>query len=507
MSHAKKTPAGPDLTAGIPADTVPDGGLVLGHVGDAGVIVVRHGSEVFAVGAACTHYKGPLAEGLVVGKTVRCPWHHSCFDLETGRADPPALDPVACWRVEHQGDRIVVKEKLPDASPPNRTYADPGPMVIIGGGAAGLSAALTLKEEGYRGRITIISADRDAPYDRPNLSKDYLAGHAPEDWMPLRDQGYFSEASIDLILEATVTNLDTRRRRVELADGRFEEYGALLLATGATPVRLRVPGADLPHVHYLRTLDDARAIIAKLSPGVRVAIVGASFIGLEVAAALRSRDATVHVIAPVARPMENVFGAEVADFMRALHESHGVQFHLERQVVWIESGRLGLSDASTLDADLVIVGIGVTPVTSLAEHAGIALDRGIHVSEYLETTVPGVFAAGDIARWPDPHTGDRIRVEHWVVAQRQGQVAARNMLGQRQRFDMVPFFWSQHYDVTINYVGHAERWDRIDREGRLEDRDCALMYRAGGRLLAAVTIGRDRQSLLIESAMAESQVG
>ena len=504
MSQTKQTPSGPDLTAGIAEDSIPDAGCVLGHVGDTAVLVVRQGSEIFAVGALCTHYKGPLAEGLVVGKTVRCPWHHSCFDLETGRPDPPALDPIARWRVDRQDGRIVVKQKLPDAKPPNRTYADPGPMVIVGGGAAGLSAALTLKEEGYRGRITIISADRDAPYDRPNLSKDYLAGSAPEDWMPLRESQYFADASIDLILGATVTRLDTRQRRVELADGRFEEYGALLLAMGAAPVRLRVPGADLPHVHYLRTFEDARAIIAKLSAGVRVAVVGASFIGLEVAAALRAREVTVHVIAPVARPMENVFGADVADFVRALHESHGVQFHLPRQVASIEPGRLTLSDGTRLEADLVIVGIGVTPLTELADHAGIALDRGIHVNEYLETSVPGVFAAGDIARWPDPYSGDRIRVEHWVVAQRQGQIAARNMIGLRQRFDMVPFFWSQHYDVTINYVGHAEHWDAITRDGRLEDRDCALMYRKDGRLLAAVTIGRDRESLLMERAIQTS---
>jgi NADPH-dependent 2,4-dienoyl-CoA reductase/sulfur reductase-like enzyme/nitrite reductase/ring-hydroxylating ferredoxin subunit len=504
MSHTSKDLTGPDLTTGVPEDSVAESGTLLGRVGDQQVVVVRSDGEFFAIGATCTHYKGPLAEGLVVGKTVRCPWHHACFNLETGRPDPPALDPVPRWRVERHGGRLVVKDRLPDVEPPDRADPDPGPMVIVGGGAAGLAAALTLRAEGYRGRITMISADRDAPYDRPNLSKDYLAGSAPEDWMPLRDDQFFKDASIDLILGAKVSRIDTAGRRVELADGRFESYGALLLATGASPIRLNVPGADLPHVHYLRSFDDARAIIAKLSPGVRVAIVGASFIGLEVAAALRTRGAIVHVIDPAARPMERVFGAEVAEFVRALHESHGVMFHLRQQVAAIEEGRLTLADGSTLAPDLVVVGIGVRPSISLAEEAGLAIDRGIHVNEYLETNASGVFAAGDIARWPDPHSRDRIRVEHWVVAERQGQVAARNMLGLKQRFDAVPFFWSQHYDVTINYVGHAESWDDVARDGRLEDRDCSFTYRRAGRTLAVATIGRDHESLVAERAIASS---
>jgi len=501
MGHTSEDLTGPDLAAGVPESSIPASGLLLGRVGDAQVLIVRQGHDVFAIGARCTHYKGPLAEGLVVGKTIRCPWHHACFHLDTGRPDPPALDPVPRWRVDRQGGQIIVKDRLPDAEPPNRGGSDPGPMVIIGGGAAGMAAALTLRGEGYRGRITMISADKDAPYDRPNLSKDYLAGSAPEDWMPLRDDQFFKDASIDLILDTKVTRIDTARRQVELSDGRVEPYGALLLATGASPIRLDVPGADLPHVRYLRSLDDARAIIERLLPGIRVAIVGASFIGLEVAAALRTRGAVVHVIDPAARPMERVVGPEVADFIRALHESHGVMFHLQQQVISIAEGRLTLSGGSTLTPDLVVVGIGVRPSIALASEAGLATDRGIHVNEYLETTATGVFAAGDIARWPDSHSGDRIRVEHWVLAERQGQAAARNMLGLGRRFDTVPFFWSQHYDVTINYVGHAETWDAVERDGSLEDRDCSFTYRRAGRILAVATIGRDRESLQAERAI------
>ncbi|HJU66435.1 MAG TPA: FAD-dependent oxidoreductase, partial [Gemmatimonadaceae bacterium] len=237
----------------------------------------------------------------------------------------------------------------------------------------------------------------------------------------------------------------------------------------------------------------------------RAVVIGASFIGLEVAASLRVRGLEVDVVAPEARPLERVLGARLGDFVRTTHEEHGVRFHLGRTVREIHRDSVVLDDGARLTADMVVAGVGVRPNIALAEAAGITLDRGILVDERLETSVPGVYAAGDVARWPDPHTGERIRVEHWVVAQRQGQAAAWSILGRNHRFDAVPFFWSQHYDATIAYVGHAQRWDAEDIEGDPAARDCQVTYRHGDRVLAVATIFRDRESLEAELRM-EQQV-
>jgi len=491
--------------------------MVLGQVDADDVILVRRGGEFFAAGAVCTHYHGPLSDGLVVGDTVRCPWHHACFSLRTGEAlRAPALDPISCWRVERVGDKAFVREKL--AQPAARTAvvssnsspnsssnarALPTSVVIVGGGGAGLAAADMLRREGYDGILTMISADDSPPYDRPNLSKDFLAGTAPDDWIPLRSSEYYSDRRIDLVLGSRVSSLDIKRRQVQLESGKTYGFGALLIATGAEPVKLQIEGARDAQIHYLRTFADSRAIVAKAASAKRVVVVGASFIGLEVAASLRARGIDVDVVAPENLPLERVMGPDIGRFLRGLHESHGVVFHLGTTVSRINGRSVTLSSGGILDADFVVLGVGVRPSLALAERAGLAIDRGITVNEYLETSVPGIFAAGDVARWPDPHSGERIRVEHWVVAERQGQVAAKNILGQREPFTAVPFFWSQHYDVAINYVGHAETWDAADIDGQLDlnGRDCAVTYKRRGRTLAVATISRDLQSLQTEAAM------
>jgi NADPH-dependent 2,4-dienoyl-CoA reductase/sulfur reductase-like enzyme/nitrite reductase/ring-hydroxylating ferredoxin subunit len=501
MAETQASLSGPDFAAGIPAAQLGDGAMMLGHAQGEAVLLARRGAEVFAIGATCTHYGGPLAEGLLVEDTVRCPWHHACFSLRTGAAlRAPALNAVACWRVERQGDTLFVREKREAAAPPRRKAPAAGPasVVILGGGAAGNAAAETLRQEGYGGAITMLSADDAGPYDRPNLSKDYLAGAAPEEWIPLRSPEFYRDHNIDLKLGARVSAIDTAARQLRLADGGSHRYDALLIATGAEPVRLPIPGADLPHVHYLRTLADSRALIAKAAKTRQAVVVGASFIGLEVAASLRARDIAVHVVAPEAIPMERIMGPEVGRLVRATHERHGVVFHLENSVASIDARAVALKSGETIEAGLVVVGIGVRPALGLAEQAGIACDRGVLVNEYLETSVGGVFAAGDIARWPDRLTGERIRVEHWVVAERQGQTAARNILGRREPFDAVPFFWSMHYDMAISYVGHAERWDRTVIDGDVAAADCRVEYFRGDRKLAVVTLARDLESLKAE---------
>lgn len=306
---------------------------------------------------------------------------------------------------------------------------------------------------------------------------------------------FYAECGIDLQLDTEVVAIDTKARNVVIAGGGVTPFDRLLLATGAEPVRLPIPGADRPHVHTLRSLADSQAIIASVNGARRAIVIGASFIGLEAAAALRARDIEVHVVAPEQRPMERVLGLEMGDFVRALHEEHGVIFHLGDTLVAIDRKGVTLKSGGMLEADLVVVGVGVRPRLGLAERAGLSLERGVAVNAYLETSIAGTYAAGDIARWPDPYSGERIRVEHWVVAERQGQTAARNMLGAHEAFDAVPFFWSQHYDVPINYVGHAEKWDEIVIDGSITARDCLLKYKSRGRVLAVASIYRDLASL------------
>lgn len=499
-----QTTAKPDFSRGIAINTLPDGAMLAGTVGTDEVLLIRRGDRLYAVGAFCTHYHGPLSEGLLVGETLRCPLHHACFSIRTGKAlRAPALDPITCWRVERSGQTVFVRERLdgdtagPEAAPRRM----PRSVVIVGGGAAGLAAADTLRREGYSGPLTLLSADDAAPCDRPNLSKDYLAGTAPDEWIPLRTPDYYSQQRIELILGTRATSLDVRARRVVLANGRSLEFDFMLMATGAEPVRLEIPGTGSAPILYLRSFADSRTIIARTAGAQRALVIGASFIALEVAAALRTRGIEVHVVAPESVPMVRVLGPEAGRFVQALHESHGVVFHLARTLTRLDGRRAELSDGTSLESDFIVAGVGVRPSVELGAAAGLNIDRGIAVNEYLETSAEGVFAAGDIARWPDAHSGDRIRVEHWVVAERQGQVAARNMLGANERFDAVPFFWSQHYDVAINYVGHAERWDTTRIDGSLDARDCTIAYERSGRTLAVATVGRDRRSLEAELAL------
>ena len=493
----------PDFRNGISVDDLPEGRMVRGRVDADDAILLRRGDDFFAVGASCTHYHGPLADGVVTGDSVRCPWHHACFSLRTGEAlHAPALDPIARWRVERVGDRVFAREKLAAPGPRSPTPLHgatrvPTSVVIVGGGAAGFAAAEMLRREGFDGALTMLSADDSPPCDRPNLSKDFLAGTAPDDWIPLRPPEFYAEHKIDLVLDTAVTALDVKRGHVEVDGGAKHAFDALLIATGANPVRLDIPG----ELHYLRTFADSKAIVAKAASAKSVVVVGASFIGLEVAASLRARGIEVHVVGPESVPLERVLGPEVGRFVRELHASHGVAFHLGRTVSRVDGTKVTLDDATTIAADFVVVGVGVRPVVDFAERAGLAIDRGIKVDAYLQTSAAGIFAAGDVARWPDARSGAAVRVEHWVVAERQGQIAARNILGRRERYDVVPFFWSQHYDTTINYVGHAETWDAVAIDGALASGDCAVTYRRGNRTLAVATIGRDVESLEAELAM------
>jgi len=486
---------GPDLKAGIASKDLPDGGTLVGHVDGEAVLLVRRGRDVFAIGAACTHYGGPLGEGLVVGDTIHCPWHHACFDLRTGEPiRAPALLPEPVYDVE-VGDRIRVKGKGVAAgfSPPGGLKAVPTRIAIVGAGAAGNAAADMLRRRGFTGSIAMFGPED--PVDRPNLSKEYLAGSAPEEWLPLPIAD-----GIDFV-HRRVTKLDAPTKTLTLDDGSTRSFDAILIATGADPIRLPIPGSDQPHVHYLRTSANSRSIIAAAQAGKSAVIVGAGFIGLEVAASLRARNVDVSVVAPEDIPLARIMGDDVGRFVQRLHESHGVRFFLGTGVKSIDRDAVVTANGDRLTSNFVVIGAGVRPNTQLAESAGLKVENGIVVNEFLETSAPGIYAAGDVARFPDRFTGNTIRVEHWVVAEQQGQAAARNMIGQRQPYTNPPFFWSAHYDVTINYVGNAFGWDQYEVRGSLDDHSALIAYRRGGRIAAVATIFKDIESLEIEAAM------
>jgi NADPH-dependent 2,4-dienoyl-CoA reductase/sulfur reductase-like enzyme/nitrite reductase/ring-hydroxylating ferredoxin subunit len=502
VSGHDPAPSGPDLRAGVRSSDLPEGGTLLGQVDGTPVLLVRQRGAVAALAATCTHWGGPLAEGLLTGGTIRCPWHHACFDARTGSVlGGPALDPLARWQVDERDGTVRVTGALAPEPGGPRVEGDgalPDSVVIVGAGGAGTAAAAEIRRCGFARRLVVIDPDPDASVDRPNLSKDFLAGEAQEEWIPLRLAGWWDDLRIER-LRTGVIAIHPRDRHVMLADGRLLRYGALILATGAEPVRLPLPGDGSP-VRTLRTLEDARRLVAAAAHARRVVVLGASFIALEVAASLRQRDIEVHVVAPESRPLERIMGPEMGDFVRSLHEEHGVRFHLERTAAGRSHRGIALSDGKVLPADLVVAGVGVRPRVELAQRAGLAVDNGVVVDRRLETSVPGIFAAGDIARYPDPRSGAPGRIEHWVVAHRQGRTAARNALGLAEDYRDVPFFWSQHYDVPIAWVGYAPKWDTAEVDGSFARRDVTVRYRQDGTVLAIATIFRDRESLRFEAS-------
>jgi apoptosis-inducing factor 3 len=509
----QEAPSGPDLRKGVSVANLAPGGMIGGHVDDQPVLIARVGDELLAIGGSCTHYGAPLAKGIVVGDTVRCPWHHACFSLRTGEAlGAPALFPVKRWKVERSGDQAFVSEASDAGADAGDRSADtaarkiprsPSSVVIVGAGAAGDAAAEMLRRRGYAGSITMVGDDDSPPVDRPNLSKEYLSGDAPEEWIPLRPPGFYDEQNIRLMSGCKAASIDTHARRVKLEDGTVLDYGALLLATGASPVKLPASVDPNGRALYLRTLADSRKIIAAAEAAKRAVVLGASFIGLEVAASLTKRGVEVHVVAPDEHPLERVLGRELSDLVRATHEKEEVVFHLGRTAGRIDAVEVVLDDGSKLPADLVVAGIGVRPREELAKEAGLTTDKGIVVDAQLRTSAPDVYAAGDVARYPDPRTGQPIRIEHWMVAQRMGQAAARSILGIEESFELVPFFWSRHFDAAIDYVGHAEKWDEIQIDGDVQKGKCTVKYVEAGRVMAVATVGRERASLEAERQMQE----
>lgn len=502
---APTSPSGLDFNAGIALTDIPENGVVSGHVGDEAVLLARVDGQLHAVSGNCTHYGAPLGEGLRVGDEIRCPWHHACFSLRTGQAlKAPAFAPLACWTVEIKGNKAYVRSAQALSSAPASQPAATAPnrVVIIGGGAAAFACAQRLRERGFAGCLILLSADADPPCDRPNLSKDYLAGTADEAWIPLQAPEFYTDNRIDLRLNCEVTAIDPGTKRVSIASGEHHDYDALVLATGAEPNHLPLPGFNLPNVYALRSQADSRALLAGIEQAQSVAIIGAGFIGLEAAGALRSRGLAVHVIAPEALPLARIVGDTLAADLLKRHQDQGVQFHLQAKPQSFDGNTLTLADGSTIAADALLVGVGVKPRTALAQAARLAVDNGILVDPFLRTSAAGIYAAGDVASYP--HAGGRARVEHWVHAERMGQCVADNLLGDARSFDDPPFFWTHHYGTDLRYLGHGRGWTSVQVDGLPADNDCLARYYRDGVLIAAAAIGRDRDLLELQANLQTS---
>lgn len=504
MGSASNELPGADLRAGVRLEQLEQDRPFAGHDGSEAVVLIRKGDAVFAIGGTCTHYSGPLADGLVTGGCIRCPWHHAQFSISTGEVvGPPALNSLPAWETSIRDGLVYLGEKRAPAAPARELPRQPDSVVIVGAGAAGMMAAETLRKWDYAGPITMIDPDADAPYDRPNLSKDYLAGNAPDEWMTLRDADFYAGQQIERLI-AEVVGIRPDEHVVLLGNGTAIPYGALLIATGGIPIRPPIAGVDRSHVHVLRSWRDARALIESLQGSPRVVIAGASFIGMEAAAALRARAIDVTVVAPESVPFARVLGEELGQLLQQRHQEHGVSFRLGHTLAEIRESSVRLDDGSAIDCDVVLLGVGVRPATHVAEAAGLRVDNGVVVNEQLETSARDIYAAGDIARYPDARTGELVRIEHWVHAERQGQAAARNMLGAQQPFTIPPFFWTQQYDVTVSYVGHASKWERVSIDGAPGSADCRIGYIRDGREAAVATINRDMESLRAEVEFEEA---
>ncbi len=472
-------------------------------VGEETILLVRHEGSVHALAPTCTHYGESLQKGVIIGHELVCCSHTARFDIRTGAVTAaPALDDLATWPVRMEGGEVFVGPKA-KARFPKAEGTDARLFLVVGAGGAGNAAAETLRREGFAGKIVMVTPEADGPYDRPNLSKELAAGTAKPEWMPLRGPKFYQANGIDLRTGTAVVALDPAAKTARLSDGSTLHFDAALLASGGLPRRPSLPGGSSPGCHLLRSWADARRLLAGVESAKDVLMVGAGFIGLELASSLRDRGIGVTVVAPEAIPLSRIVGDRVGSFVRKRHEEHGVTFMLGCQPTSVSAEparkRVALSNGSSVEADLVVFGLGITPALEYLEGTGLAEGGAVPVDATLATRAPGVFAAGDIAMVPDPLTGEGRRVEHWVVAERQGQHVARAMLGSRARYDEVPFFWTRQAGFSLKYVGYARTFDRVACRGVVEEGSFLAAYFQQGKLKAAASVRRGVESV----AMAE----
>ncbi|HKI46419.1 MAG TPA: FAD-dependent oxidoreductase [Balneolales bacterium] len=494
------------------ANELQDGQMKQVTVGETSILLCKVEGDYYALGAKCTHYGAPLADGVLHGTQVFCPWHQAGFDVTNGdNNQPPAYDALPTFPVHEKDGKIIVK--VPDDAPGRRTMnmshfnvqSDTRDFVILGAGAAGEAAAETLRQQGFEGHIFLITKESQTPYDRPNLSKEYLSGDAPEEWMPLRGEEFYKKYDIDLTRNRLVREIDIKKQVISFGDSATQHYDELLVATGGIARTLNVPGKDLDNVFTLRSFDDADRIIEKVGKGKKAVIIGASFIGLETATSLRKRELDVHVVAPENVPYQRVFGEEIGNWIRKKHEDNGIRFSLGTSVTKLKGDDgtvtgVTLSNGKTLDADIVLVGIGVRPNTDFIKGLSLHNDGGIKVDRYL-MAADHIYAAGDIAWFPYWRNDQPVRIEHWRLAQQHGRIAAHNMLGKQVPYKSIPFFWTSQSNATLNYLGYAKDWDDLIIDGNIKNDDFMAYYVKNNEIAAVVTPNREKQLAAIHHLM------
>ena len=494
---------------------LPQGTMTEIEAGKTTLLLSHVDGEVYAISGHCSHYGAPLAQGALSGKQVVCPWHHACFDVTTGdHLEPPGLNALTRFAVRVDGDEVYVS--IPEDAEPQRKPAATGrdegrsdeqTFVILGGGVAGEHAAETLRDEGFSGRLVMVTKDDYTPYDRTKLSKEITAAEEPGD-LELRDPSFYEERDIELLFKEVAT-VDVSAKTLTFTDSETLAFDKLLVATGSVPRSLEVPGADLENIFTLRTLQDAKRILAAAEKGDEAVLVGSSFIALELANALQEKNVTVAIVAPESVPFEKVLGERVGKKIQANHENQGTTFYLGQKVESIEGDaqaeRVVLEDGTELEADFVVVGIGVTPATDFLQGLELAEDGGVKVDATLKAA-DDVYAAGDIAQFPLPRTSEQVRIEHWRLAAQHGRTAARNMLEQNVPYDGVPYFWSAQPDLKLRYVGHAESFDGVLIDGNVDAGEFIAYYLKNGAVRAAAGVGRDTDMAALEHLMKQGKV-
>lgn len=491
-------------------DELQDGDMKQINVDDHEILLAKVDGRFHALSAHCTHYGAPLAKGALSRDRIVCPWHHASFELASGdQLEAPGLDSLACFTVAVKENDVFIE--LPNEIAPQRLVKmaqrdknDQRCYMVLGAGAAGEYAVEALRQAGFTGRIVLISQENTVSYDRTKCSKTFLQKKAQDEGMPLRSSTFYQQHDIELMTGRQVDRVDTRDKTLLFRDGNSLGFDKLILCTGSRPRGLGIPGSDLEEVYTLRSWADSQALREVAQKTKQAVVVGASFIAMEVVWSLRSLGLEVTVVAPDTVPFEKIFGSEIGYMLQAEHAKNGVQFQLGTKVKAIDGNDqvtgVTLENDIQLPADLVVIGIGVSPATDFIEGVELAEDGGVIVDEYLQAA-DDIYAAGDIAQYPDWITGKPMRIEHWRVACQQGRIAGFNAAGDETPYRSVPFFWTAQFGVKLRYVGHASQWDDMIVDGDIEQQTFIAYYVKDGRVLAAAGVNRDQEMAALQELL------